>query len=97
MGLGVVGIEIVTAGEGAMTAGDPTDMGLLLGVALHVSLQVLLSLEATLATGLFTLELNLFDDGGKVLERKALLGRLLPGNLPGHGTMRTLKSIVIDG
>lgn len=50
-----------------MAARNPADMGLFLGVALHVALEVFLSLEATLAARFFALELHLLDDGWQVL------------------------------
>lgn len=66
--LGVVGIQVVTAGESTVASRNPADMGLLFGVALHVSLKVLLTLEASLAAGLLALELHLFDNSGQIFQ-----------------------------
>lgn len=83
VGLGVVGVQIVAARECTVTTRNPAYMRLLLGVALHVTLEVLLALEATLAAGLLALELHLFDDRWQVFETqsgpKELLLRRLPG------------------
>jgi hypothetical protein len=62
VGLGVVCVKIVAAGESAVAARDPADMRLLFGVALHMTLEVLLALETTLAARLLALELHLLDD-----------------------------------
>lgn len=45
-------------------------------MALHVSLQVLLTLESSIAARFFALELDLLDDRRKVLEHQVLLGGL---------------------
>jgi hypothetical protein len=68
VGLGVMGVEVVAARESTMAARYPAYMGLLLGVALHVTLEVLLALETALAAGLLALELNLLNDVGQVLQ-----------------------------
>lgn len=62
VGLGVVCVEIVAAGESAVAARDPANMRLLFGVALHMALEVLLALETPLAARLLALELHLLDD-----------------------------------
>jgi hypothetical protein len=62
VGLGVVGVEVVASGEGAVTARNPANVRLFLGVALHVSLEMLLALEPPLAARLLALELHLLDD-----------------------------------
>lgn len=62
VGLGVVGIEVVTPGEGTVATRNPANMRLLLGVALHVSLEMLLALETPLAARLLALELHLLND-----------------------------------
>lgn len=62
VGLGVVCVEVVAAGECSMAPRHPADVRLLFRVALHVPLQVLLPLEAARAAGLFALELDLLDD-----------------------------------
>lgn len=77
VGLGVVGIQVVTTGESSVAAGHPADMGLFLGMALHVALQMLLALETTLATRLLALELDLLDDGWQVLEAQVGAHKLL--------------------
>jgi hypothetical protein len=79
VGLGVVGIEVVTARKRAMTARHPAYMRLLLGVTLHVTLKVLLTLEAALAAGLLALELHLLDDGWQVFETQVRTEELLFG------------------
>lgn len=68
VGLGVVSVEIVTARESTVAARYPANMRLFLGVALHMTLQMFLTLEPTLATGLLALELDLLDDRRQVLE-----------------------------
>jgi hypothetical protein len=65
--LSVVSVEVITARKGPVAARNPADMRLLLRVALHMSLEVLLSLEPTFATRLLASELDLFDDGRKIL------------------------------
>jgi hypothetical protein len=62
VGLGVVGVQVVTSGEGAVAARNPANMRLFLGVTLHVTLEVFLTLETTLATRLLALELDLLND-----------------------------------
>lgn len=62
VGLGVVSVEVVAAGECTVTSRNPADMRLFLGVALHVTLKVLLTLETPLAARLLALELHLLDD-----------------------------------
>lgn len=62
VGLGIVGVEVVAAGEGAVAARNPADMRLLLGVALHVALEMFLALETPLAARLLALELHLLND-----------------------------------
>lgn len=62
VGLGVVSVEVVAAREGAVAARNPTDMRLLLGVALHVALEMFLALETPLAARLLALELHLLND-----------------------------------
>lgn len=62
VGLGIVGVEVVAAGKGTVTARNPADMRLLLGVALHVALEMFLALETPLAARLLALELNLLND-----------------------------------
>jgi hypothetical protein len=79
VGLGVVGVQVVASGESAVAAGNPANVWLLLGVALHVALQVLLTLKATLATGLLALELDLLDDRGQVLQAQVGANQLLFG------------------
>jgi hypothetical protein len=65
--LGVMSVEVITAREGSVAARNPADMRLLFRVALHMSLEVLLSLETTFAAGLLASELDLFDDRRKIL------------------------------
>jgi hypothetical protein len=62
VGLGVVGVKVVASGEGTVTARNPANVRLFLGVALHVSLEMLLALEPPLAARLLALELHLLDD-----------------------------------
>jgi len=62
VGLGIVCVEVIAARESTVAARHPTDMRLLLGVALHVTLEVLLALESALAAGLLAFELDLLDD-----------------------------------
>lgn len=62
VGLGIVGVEVVAAREGSVAARNPADMRLLLGVALHVTLEVFLALETPLAARLLALELHLLND-----------------------------------
>lgn len=68
VGLGVMGVEVITAREGTVAAGNPANMRLLLRMTLHVTLEMFLTLEATLAARLLAFELHLFDDGRKVLK-----------------------------
>ena len=82
VGLGVVGIEVIAAPEGALAPGHPADMGLLFGVALHMPLQMFMPLESPFATGLLALELDLANDMGQGIQRHFLAGRLLASNLP---------------
>jgi hypothetical protein len=79
VGLGIVGVEVVAARESTVTARYPAYMGLLLGMALHVTLQVLLALESALAAGLLALELDLLDDVGQVLQAQVRPQELLLG------------------
>lgn len=80
--LGVVCIEVIASGETPVASWHPAYMRLLLGVALHVPLEMLLPLESTFTTWLLASELDLLDDGGQVLKLEALLGdRLLNGLL----------------
>jgi len=79
VGLGVVCVQIVASGESAVAAGDPANVRLLLGMALHVALEVFLALEATLATRLLALELDLLDDRGQVLQTQVGAQQLLLG------------------
>ena len=62
VGLGVVGVEVVASGEGTVATRNPANMRLFLGVALHVSLEMLLALEPPLAAWLLALELHLLND-----------------------------------
>lgn len=68
VGLGVVSVEIVTARESALAARYPANMRLFLGVALHMTLQMFLTLEPAFATRLLALELDLLDDRRQVLQ-----------------------------
>lgn len=81
--LRIVGIEIITAGKGTVATWNPAHMRLFLRVALHVTLQVLLALEAALATGLLALELNLLDNGRQVFQAQIGAGQLLLGGFAG--------------
>lgn len=62
VGLSIVSVEVVAAREGAVASRDPTDMRLLLGVTLHVALEMFLALETPLAARLLALELHLLND-----------------------------------
>lgn len=94
--LGVVRVEVVAAGECPVAPRDPAYVRLLLGVALHVPLQVLLSLEAAWAAGLLALELDLLDDGWQVVEGEVRLGRVSPGELAGWVAL-ALGEVTVDG
>lgn len=96
VGLRVMRVQVVTARESPFAARNPAYMRLLLRVALHVSLQMLLPLEATLATGLLALELDLLDNRWKVLQTQALLRRLLPSNFPGGLALDSGETIAIN-
>lgn len=82
MSLGIVCVEIVTTRKCPIAAGDPTNMGLLLGVAFHMSLQMFLSLKTTLATRFFASKLDLLYDGWKVLEFETLFRQGLFESFP---------------
>jgi hypothetical protein len=58
----VMCVEVVASRETAVASGYPANMGFLLGVTLHVSLEMFLSLESALATRLLAAELDLLDD-----------------------------------
>ena len=62
-----------------MAARHPANMGLLLRMTLHVTLQMLLALEAALAARLLALELDLLDNCREVLETKVRSDQLLLG------------------
>jgi hypothetical protein len=74
--LGIVSVEVVASRKGTVAPRNPANMGLFLGMALHMPLQVLLSLEAPIATRLFAFELNLFDDWRQIFQHQVLLGGL---------------------
>lgn len=79
VGLGIVRVEVIAAGEGTVAARNPADMRLLFRVAFHVALEMFLALETSLATGLLALELHLLDDGRQVLKTEVRTKELLLG------------------
>jgi hypothetical protein len=96
VGLGVVGIEVIAPGECAVAAWNPTNMGLLLGVALHVPLEMLLALETSLAARLLALELNLLDHSGEVFKAKVGANQLLFGGFSRRLAMSPHDAITVD-
>lgn len=95
VGLRVMSIQIVAARKRAVASGNPADMGLFLRVALHVTLEVFLALEPTLAAGLLALELDLLDDWRQVLETQCRSKKLLLGRLAGWLAMALNQAITV--
>jgi hypothetical protein len=85
--LGIVSVEVVAAGESSVAARHPAYVGLLLGMALHMTLEVLLTLKAAFAPRLLALELDLLDDCGKILQAQVGPQQLLFGWLASRLTV----------
>lgn len=96
VGLGVVGVQVVAARECTVAARDPAHMRLLLGVALHVPLEMFLALETTLAARLLALELHLLNDRRQVLEAESGSKELFLRGFARRLAMTLHQAITVD-